>query len=222
MPAPYLPSGTGPLSGPQVTQQERPDTPVRRLFQNNLFIGAILAVGIVGIVIWVVGQLSSVSGQELNPSGQVTEVLVEGSPAAAIPSITIQPTLDSTGTASASLPSFIAGDRVALSITVTERTWARVIVDGETQLEGQVVGGTILQYQGQEIIVLVGNAIAFDVTFNGQPLGPIGDRGQVVERTFTPSGQITPTPTPTVTPTNTSVPTATQRGVQTPTPTRRP
>lgn len=113
-------------------------------------------------------------------------------------------------------------DRVLLTITVEQRSWTRIVVDGATAFEGLVEAGTILQYEGQNsILLLTGNAAALNVTYNGQQIGLLGERGEVVERIFTTGGFYTPTPTPTLTTTPTSVPTPTPRTSGTATPTSR-
>jgi transcriptional regulator with XRE-family HTH domain len=207
-----------PAASPEIIQPEQPRTPVSRLIRSNLITGAILGVGVIAIVVWTVTQLSTVSGSQL---AQTPETGLGGTPFANVtlsPSPSFAPTL--TLTPPGSGPA-IPLDRVLLNITVTERTWAQVIVDGKTEFQGQAEGGQVLQYQGVTAIqVLVGNAAAFDVTYNSQHLGPLGEPGQVVLRIFTPSGQITPTATMTITPTDTLVPSPTPRSIVTPT--RRP
>ncbi len=98
-------------------------------------------------------------------------------------------------------------------------TWTQVEVDGEAVFEGMNEPGEVLRYEGvEEIFIRTGNAAALNVNYNGQDIGPMGERGEVVERFFTVGGQITPTPTPTITPTNTGVPTPTPRPTATPEP----
>ncbi len=112
-------------------------------------------------------------------------------------------------------PEFL--DRVVLAITVSQRTWTRIDVDGATVFEGPNKPGEVLRYAGQEEIRgRTGHGAALEVVYNGQDIGPLGERGEVVERFFTVSGQLTPTPTPTLTPTNTGVPTPTPRFTPTP------
>jgi hypothetical protein len=49
----------------------------------------------------------------------------------------------------------------------------------------------------RQIVVNFGNAAAVDLTFNGQPVGKIGERGDVVVKTFTAQGMVaTPTTHP--------------------------
>jgi hypothetical protein len=177
--------------------------------------GAILGMGMIAIVVWVIVQLSTVRTTDVLPTPQAIPGtgISEASPG---PSPSFAPTLTATPDLGSG-PS-IPLDRVLLSITVTRRTWAQIVVDGKTELSGQAEGGQVLQYQATTAISLVvGDGQAFDVTYNGQHIGPLGEAGQVVFQIFTPSGQITPTPTMTVTATETLVPSPTLRVTNTPT-----
>ena len=205
-----------PAMQPQVVQPERPSTPLHRLLQSNLIIGGVLLVGMIAIVWWAVSSLSSISSSQFAATPD-SPTLLAGSNGSAEPA-----SLAPLGTPSPSAP-FAGGpnslDRVLLNITVTQRTWARIVVDGAVAFEGQLVPGSVVQYQGvTSVVVRAGNAAGLSVNYNGQDLGPLGAEGEVVERTFTTSGQITPTPTLTPNPTNTSVPTPTPRTSPTPTP----
>jgi hypothetical protein len=86
---------------------------------------------------------------------------------------------------------------VTLSIRVIERAWLQVTVDG------QALPGELLEvdeertWEGQDSIYFIcGNAGGVDVTVNGKELGTLGGRAEVVERTWTPLGEVTPTPAP--------------------------
>jgi hypothetical protein len=176
--------------------------------------GAILAVGMVAIVGWAITQLSAITGSELVPTEPVTVgtgLSVTTTPTG--PALTIQPTF--TPSPTAGIPIL---DRVLLTINVSQRTWIRVIVDEEVVFEGQAEPGNLLQYTGEQaIVVIAGNGAALDVTYNGQAIGSLGERGEAVQRIFTPTGQATPTATVTLTPTSTGVPSATPRFTSTPT-----
>ncbi len=215
---PTPPYGVGiPAMQPQVVQPERPSTPLRRVLQNNLIVGGVLAVVMIAIVWWAVATLGSIGSEQLAPTPDATRLAVVSSgtetPSAPAP-------LGSTSTLSIGGGTVaIPLDRVLLSITVTGRTWAKIVVDGSVAFEGQLVPGSVVQYQGNTSILLrAGDGSALSVNYNGQDLGVLGGAGEVVERIFTPSGQITPTITPTLTPTNTSVPSPTPRESPTPTP----
>lgn len=188
-----------------------------RVLGSNLFIAAVLVVGLVAIVWWVTTQLSTVSGDPAaSPTSEALAATTEEAEA------TPSPSPEATETEAANdVPQIL--DRVALSIDVVQRAWITVEVDGEQAFSGQVEPGDVLSYEAsQELRLLAGNGSALEVNYNGQDLGPIGERGEVVERIFTVSGQITPTPTPSLTPTGTGVPTATPRATFTPTPSPTP
>ena len=71
-------------------------------------------------------------------------------------------------------------------MTLTERCWTEVTVDGKSVFEGIIEKGKTENWQGKEsVVVRAGNAGALDVTCNGKKLGKFGDNGEVVERRFT-------------------------------------
>jgi cytoskeletal protein RodZ len=201
------------------SRPERQPSALGRRFRSNVLVGAVLAVGMIAVVWWVITQLSTVTGRELIPTEQVS-ISAEINPTTTSTGQTPTVQLTSSPVFTAEIP--ILG-RVLLTITVTQRTWVRVMVDDEVAFEGQAEIGDLLQYTGERsVVVIAGNGAALDVTYNGQAIGTLGERGEAVERIFTPNGQATPTPTQTLTPTSTSVPSATPRFTQTPAPTRKP
>lgn len=77
-------------------------------------------------------------------------------------------------------------DGVNVIVTLTERCWTEVSVDGKSVFEGIIETGKTERWQGKEsVVVRAGNAGALDVTFNGRKLGKFGDNGEVLERRFT-------------------------------------
>jgi heme/copper-type cytochrome/quinol oxidase subunit 2 len=105
------------------------------------------------------------------------------------------------------------GDAVLVYVTVHQRAWVRVIVDGEVVLFGRVLPGNAYNFTGDERVeILTGNGSALQVFFNQRDLGPLGLYGQVVHRVFSLDGIQTPTPTVTQTPSATPRPTRTPRG----------
>ncbi|WP_315437008.1 RodZ domain-containing protein [uncultured Selenomonas sp.] len=77
-------------------------------------------------------------------------------------------------------------DGVRVSVTLSERCWTEVSVDGKEVFEGIIESGKTESWQGREsVVVRAGNASALDVTFNGKKLGKFGENGEVVERRFT-------------------------------------
>lgn len=101
--------------------------------------------------------------------------------------------------------------RVQLVLRAEQTTWVRITVDGSVEFEGRLEAGEIVSQDGvEEVVLLIGNAAGLVINYNGAELEPLGERGEIVERRFTASGEIiAPTPTPTVTPTPTDVPTVT-------------
>lgn len=184
-----------------------PDTLVGRLLASDVFVISMMmlvAVVVLGIGGRALGNLStgSSSGAQPTLSGRAT-----GS---------VTPTFAPTSTPTPTTPP-LASDRVRISFEVTQRNWLRVDVDGENVFEGLAEPGTILQYEGlQEVRVMTGNGAALDVTYNGVDIGPLGERGDVVEQIYTVGGLETLTPTPSPTVTNTPIPTATGEGASSP------
>ena len=95
-------------------------------------------------------------------------------------------------------------------VTVRQRAWMRVTVDGEIEFDGRVIPGSAYQFAGEnQVEILTGNGAGLQIFFNQEDLGTMGLFGQVVQRVFTPQGIQTPTPTITVTGTATPRPSAT-------------
>lgn len=109
---------------------------------------------------------------------------------------------------------------VVLQVQVIERTWLQVTVDG------QELPGELLQEEEERtweaqysIYLICGNAGGVELMVNGEKLGVLGERGQVVEKLWTPEGEVTPTPTAeTETGTPTATPVAAEQETPTPTP----
>jgi hypothetical protein len=86
---------------------------------------------------------------------------------------------------------------VVLSIVVIERAWLQVTLDGQ-EVPGELleVGEERTWEAEQTLYLICGNAGGVEVTVNGEELGTLGGRAQVVDRTWTPQGEATPTPQP--------------------------
>ena len=65
----------------------------------------------------------------------------------------------------------------------------RVIVDGNLVLEGEFPPGTVRDFRGKHVKLLVGNAGGVEVTPPGQPPRILGSIGQVVQRDYTLIGK---------------------------------
>ncbi len=72
---------------------------------------------------------------------------------------------------------------VELSIEVTARTWAQVLVDGVKIYEGTLEVGDRRSWEGaQRVLLRVGNAGGVIITLNGELLGPLGKPGEVMDK----------------------------------------
>lgn len=80
-----------------------------------------------------------------------------------------------------------AMDEINLRLDITERTWVRVIIDGEVALEDQITreDGPFEWQALQEAHVLTGNAAGVFVTINDVQVGKLGERGAVAEERWT-------------------------------------
>jgi cytoskeleton protein RodZ len=100
---------------------------------------------------------------------------------------------------------------IVLEADATQRTWVRVTVDGAVVEEGFLaVGEQRVWEANQSVVIRTGNAAGVNLFLNGEELGPMGNVGQVVERSWVvvdtgevlEGGQIAPNaPAPTVAPT---------------------
>jgi hypothetical protein len=101
-------------------------------------------------------------------------------------------------------------ETVAVYVTVRQRTWMRVTVDGQVVFQGRVLPGSAYAYEGKDTIeILTGNGGGLQLFYNQQDLGIMGEVGQIVQRIFTREGVLTPTPTLTPETTPSPLPTAT-------------
>jgi len=80
---------------------------------------------------------------------------------------------------------------VSLTLEATEHVWASVSVDGELALEGMLEPSQVESWTADEAIVLrTGNGAGLLVAVNTQPLGTLGERGEVVTRGWGPEGEL--------------------------------
>lgn len=207
----------------------RPPGTLRRIFSAETFLGVALAIALVVFVAWGAIRIFAIrSEQTPSPTApSIAEVLLAAPSPTATPSpLPPTPTVPPLPAAAtqpqetaviAILPEVQQG--VQVYVTVRQRAWVRVTVDGEVVYEGRVVPGSAYQYDGEETVdILTSNGAGLQIFFNQQDLGPMGLFGEVVERVYTLSGVQTPTPTITPTPTETLRPTAPPAITATPAP----
>ena len=79
-----------------------------------------------------------------------------------------------------------AADSVEVKLSFTDRCWTEVVVDGKTEFEGTAEKGKVLTLKGKDKVrITAGNAGALNYSLNGKDMGAIGQKGEVVEKTFT-------------------------------------
>lgn len=79
-----------------------------------------------------------------------------------------------------------AADGVEVKIRFTDLCWTEVVVDGKTEFEGTAEKGKVLTLKGKDKVrITAGNAGALNYSLNGKDMGAIGQKGEVVEKTFT-------------------------------------
>lgn len=82
-------------------------------------------------------------------------------------------------------------ESILLRLDITERTWMQVTIDGEVVFEGLARrGDEPYQWEAlEQARLLSGNAAGIFVTVNDVELGKLGGRGDVVDETWTSTGE---------------------------------
>lgn len=214
---------------------------VRHLVSPDLIIGGAMILLIFLLTVWGAGRIFSKESAQPTQGPSISDVLLS-SPVAATPVVTealptdvaVNPIIETELTLTPTEIDSSEGDAsLQLTISVFERTFVRVTVDGEIELDGRVVPGFAQTFNGKERIeVLTGSGAAIQIMLNQRNLGPMGSIGQVVDLIYTANGPQTPTmtPSPTLTvtprfqktPTMTPTPTPSLTATATTTPTARP
>jgi cytoskeletal protein RodZ len=204
--------------------------PVRSFIAGDMIFGIGMAVLLVGFAIWGVNRVMTIQSQrEVPPTAiSISDVLLTApDPALFTATATFIPVESFPGEATVTLeiPTQNVNAEVQLNLVAVERTYLRVVVDGEVAFDGRVVPGNAYPFEAEnQIEVLVGSGAAIRIVYNGRDLGLMGTFGQVVNNIYlgteiiTPTGMPTATPTITATPTRTAPPTATSRFTDTPVP----
>jgi cytoskeleton protein RodZ len=142
------------------------------------------------------------------PPTETPRQLLPTSDLLTLPTPTVPPSITPTPRPT-STPEIVAS--IALDMEAMQRSWVRVLVDGALAEEGVLAQGETRSWAANDSIsVRTGNGGGVYLTLNGQDLGPMGEVGQVIERTWivdqgqvaeaTP-GTAVPSPTLTGTPT---------------------
>ncbi len=192
----------------------------RWLLSGDVIIGGVLILALVGFVLWGAIRISTLRAEQTGAEAPLSigQVLNTTSTPTLLPTT---PTPEGNASLSeveeppevfeeTALPEFGEGI-IQVYVVVKQRSWMRVVVDGEEVFSGRTLPGSAYPFSGDERIeILTGNAAGLQVYHNQIDLGTLGFYGEVVNLLFTADGAITPTPTltPTVTPTTPTTPTA--------------
>jgi cytoskeletal protein RodZ len=144
-----------------------------------LWVAVVVALGLVGYVGYGYYQLRSAT-----PEKTVAAIpIADGSatPASSLPPASARPLAATPG------PARPVGH--VLAVKLTQLSWMRVTVDGNVVLEGEFPPGTIRDFRGKHVQLLVGNGGGVEVTPPGQPSRVLGSTGQVVQRDYKLTGK---------------------------------
>lgn len=204
------------------------------LLTRDIAFGALAAFALLAFVIFSIGRvLTTQAQQEVQPTAPPlanvllpTSTLGIGTPSVAAgtgesinllsqqtatPGLLGEATIQATGSGA-----------INVRLLALQRTWMRVISDGNVAFEGRTVPGQSYNFAASgQILLLTGNGSGLRAFLNDQDLGIVGLFGEVVNLVFNAQGAATPTlsPTPTIDP---NVLTATSNALLTPSATPSP
>lgn len=201
---------------------------LRNFIAGDMIFGIGMAVLLVGFVFWGINRVLTLQSlEEIQPTApSISDVLLASpDPSLFTPTSTLLPVEEFSGEATPTIiiPTVNLNVNVQVNLVAVERTYVRVMADGEVVFEGRVIPGNAYLYEAEEQIeVLVGSGAAVRIAYNGRDLGLMGPFGQIVNNIYRANEIVTPTPLPSPTPTNTVPPSPTLRPTNTPVASRTP
>lgn len=79
----------------------------------------------------------------------------------------------------------VVGSAITAEMKALQRAWVRVIVDGAVAEEGFLAPEDARTWEAsQSIVIRTGNAGGVNLILNGEDLGPMGNVGEVIERSW--------------------------------------
>jgi cytoskeleton protein RodZ len=190
--------------------------PLSSFIAGDMIFGVGIAVLLIGFCIWGINRVMMIQSlQEVQPTAPSISDVLLASPDASLftPTATLLPAESfDEATATIVIPTQNLNVSVQLNLVAVERTFMRVVVDGEEVYNGRVVPGTAYPFEAEDQIeILVGSGAAIRIVYNGRDMGLMGGLGQVINNIYRADEIITPTALPTETPTSTVIPTSTVR-----------
>jgi len=147
----------------------------------DLLIGLAMVLILVGIV----GGTILLYGESLLPKDKgasVISALPTADMAFILPTPTPAPTETPTPTVTPT-PMYYTG--VSVELVITDESWVQVLVDGAKTFEGILKPGDRKHWNGErQVAVRVGNAGGVEAIVNGESMGILGQRGQVLDRVY--------------------------------------
>ena len=209
--------------------------PLRSFIASDLVFGGGIAIMLLLFAIWGINRVLAVRAENAPRSGapSISDVLAGTALPTLVEQVTVIPAQASPSLSAAQAPATLEfatlnpNVKVQVDLTASGRTYMRVTVDGKVQFEGRTdVSGSYSYQASNQLEILVGNAAAVRVNYNGRDLGLMGNFGEVVDRLYTAAGVATPTstpaptrtPTPNITATPSTTPTITPSVTKTPKP----
>jgi hypothetical protein len=159
------------------------DRPARRRSLINSLVMFLLAGASVAVIVFVVYQLLS---QARPAQDTVDSSILNQLPPSPTFTLVPSPTVAQQPTQIIALQPNYTGKGILVTIALTQRTWMRVIADGEQKYIGLARPGDQLpDFAGQtSVTVTAANAEALKVIYNGKEQPIFGGRGQQVDITF--------------------------------------
>ncbi len=159
------------------------DRPARRKGLMNSLAMLLVAGASVAVIVFVVAQLL---GQARPAQDPIDTSILNQLPASPTFTLVPSPSLVPRPTQVIVIQPNYNGKGILVTITLTQRTWMRVIADGEQKFIGLARPGEQLpDFAGQtNVTVTAANAEALKVVYNGKEQPIFGGRGQQVDITF--------------------------------------
>jgi cytoskeletal protein RodZ len=195
--------------------------PLSSFIAGDMIFGVGIAILLIGFCIWGINRVMMIQSlQEVQPTApSISDVLLASpDPSLFTATATLLPAESfAEATATIVIPTQNLNVSVQVNLVAVERTFMRVVVDGEEVYNGRVVPGAAYPFEAEDQVeILVGSGAAIRIVYNGRDMGLMGGLGQVINNIYRADEIITPTALPTVTPTNTVIPTSTVRPTLTP------
>lgn len=195
---------------------------------GDMIFGIGIAVLLVGFIIWGINRVLTLQSlEEIQPTApSISDVLLASpDPSLFTATVTLLPveSFEEEATPTIIVPTLNVNVSVQVNLVALERTYVRVIADGEVAFEGRVIPGNAYLFEAEDQVeVLAGSGAAIRIAYNGRDLGLMGTFGQIVHNIYRAEEVVTPTPLATATPTNTLPSSPTPSPTNTPTPSRTP